>query len=66
MNWYTPLMIMSGCRFLALDRKSVNESWAWPTVVVALAPTAGARLIGCLAVGTNHDDGARPISYKQR
>ena len=65
-NWYTPLSIMSGCRFLATDGKSVNEWRAWPATVVALALTAGARLTSCTAANANNDDGARLISLRER
>lgn len=65
-NLYTPLMMMSGCCFLAPNRKSMNESRAWLTVVVAFVPTTGARLTGSTAAGANHDDGVQMISHRQR
>jgi hypothetical protein len=57
-NWYTPLAIMSGYRFLATNSNNVNESRAWLAMIVVLALMTGARLTNYMAASTNNNDGS--------
>jgi hypothetical protein len=67
MGWHAPCNPVDvSVHIVATDEKPMKEPGSWATMLGAVKPPPGGRLIGCLTASATNDDGVRLSSLRQR